>query len=65
MTFHPGLASGFNETRTRSRGLSPQSGMCSLCAAECPGMCEIGLSAVSGAPGVARSVRRGFFSNRA
>lgn len=52
MTFHPGLASRINETRTRSRGLSPQSGMCSLCTAECPGMCEIGLSAVLGAQSV-------------
>lgn len=52
MTFHPGLASRINDTRTRSRSISPQSGMCSFCAADCPGTCEIGLSAVLGAQSV-------------
>lgn len=52
MSLNPGLASAFNKTRTRSATLSPQSGMCSFCAAECPGTCEIGLSAVLGARSV-------------
>lgn len=52
MTFHPGLASRINDTRTRSRSISPQSGMCSFCAADAPGTCEIGLSAVLGAQSV-------------
>ena len=52
MSFHPGIASSFNETKTRSHSLSPQSGMCAFCAADCPGTCEIGLSAVLGAQSV-------------
>lgn len=52
MSFHPGIASSFNETKTRSRSLSPQSGMCAFCDADCPGTCEIGLSAVLGAQSV-------------
>ncbi len=52
MSFHPGIASSFNETKTRSRSLSPQSGMCAFCDADCPGSCEIGLSAVLGAQSV-------------
>jgi hypothetical protein len=49
MTFTPPLSSSFNDTKNRSRKLSPQSGMCSLCDADCVGTCEIGLSAVLGA----------------
>ena len=49
MTYTPPLASSFNDTKNRSTRLSPQSGMCSFCAADCVGTCEIGLSAVLGA----------------
>lgn len=52
MSLNPGIASSFNETKTRSHTLSPQSGMCSFCTADCPGTCEIGLSAVLGAQSV-------------
>ncbi len=49
MSFSPPLSSAFNETKNRSTFLSPQSGMCSFCTAECIGSCELGLSAVRGA----------------
>ena len=49
MSYSPGLSSSFNDTRMRSTLLSPQSGMCSFCTAECVGTCELGLSAVLGA----------------
>ena len=49
MSFSPPLGSAFNDTRNRSALLSPQSGMCSFCTAECVGTCELGLSAVRGA----------------
>lgn len=49
MTYSPSLASAFNQTKTRSSKLSPQSGMCSLCTEECVGTCEIGLAAILGA----------------
>lgn len=49
MTYSPGIASAFNKTHNRSKWLSPQSGMCSLCTEECVGTCEIGLAAVLGA----------------
>ena len=49
MTYSPALSSGFNDTKNRSSMLSPQSGMCSFCTAECAGTCELGLSAVLGA----------------
>ena len=52
MSLNPGIASSFNETKTRSHTLSPQSGLCSFCTADCPGTCEIGLSAVLGAQSV-------------
>ncbi len=48
MTHSPGLSSAFNDTRNRSRHLSPQSGMCSFCTEECDGTCEIALAAVLG-----------------
>ncbi|MDL2211864.1 hypothetical protein LJB88_03195 [Erysipelotrichaceae bacterium OttesenSCG-928-M19] len=48
MSFNPGLASNFNDTKMRSDKLSPQSGMCSLCDASCIGTCELGLSAIRG-----------------
>jgi len=52
MSFAIPLASSFNETKNRSSRLSPQSGMCSFCTAECIGTCELGLSAVLGARSV-------------
>ena len=52
MTYSPGLASAFNDTKMRSPIHSPQSGMCSFCTADCIGPCELGLSAVLGAQAV-------------
>lgn len=49
MTYSPKLESAFTDTRLRSRYISPQSGMCSLCTEECDGTCEIALAAVLGA----------------
>ncbi len=49
MTYSPNLSSAFNDTKNRSSKISPQSGMCSLCSAECIGICEIGLAAILGA----------------
>lgn len=49
MTYSPKLASAFTDTSLRSRHVSPQSGMCSLCTEECDGTCEIALAAVLGA----------------
>ncbi len=49
MSYQTSLSSSFNDTRNRSSRLSPQSGMCSLCAEDCPGTCEIALAAVLGA----------------
>ena len=48
MTFSPHNESAFNDTGMRSEKIAPASGMCSLCSAECVGICEIGLSAVLG-----------------
>ena len=48
MSYSPKLASAFNDTRLRSDKITPCSGMCSLCTADCLGTCEIGLSAVLG-----------------
>lgn len=52
MSYQPSLTSSFNDTHNRSRRLSPQSGMCSFCTEECPGTCEVALSAVLGARSV-------------
>lgn len=52
MTYSPKLSSAFNDTYNRSRHISPQSGMCSLCTEECEGTCEIALAAVLGARAV-------------
>lgn len=49
MSYQTPLASSFNNTRTRSTRLSPQSGMCSFCTEECLGTCELALAAVLGA----------------
>ncbi|MBE6994781.1 MAG: FMN-binding glutamate synthase family protein [Ruminococcaceae bacterium] len=48
MSFVNNNASAFSDTHTRSDRLTPCSGMCSLCMENCPGTCEIGLSAVLG-----------------
>ena len=48
MTFSPSMSSGFTAARNRSKYISPQSGMCSLCTEECPGTCEIAQAAVLG-----------------
>ncbi|WP_130862637.1 glutamate synthase-related protein [Bacilliculturomica massiliensis] len=52
MSFTPSLGSAFNNTVNRSKQISPLSGMCSFCTEECPGTCEIALSAVLGAQAV-------------
>ena len=52
MSYATPLSSSFNETKNRSSVLSPQSGMCSFCTADCIGTCELGLSAVLGARSV-------------
>ena len=49
MSFSPSLSSGFAHTQNRSPFLTAPSGMCSLCAEDCSGPCEIGLAAVLGA----------------
>jgi len=46
------MESAFNDTKLRSDKIAPCGGMCSLCTADCPGTCEIGLSAVLGAAAV-------------
>ena len=48
MSYSPFLESAFNDTKLRSRHVSPFSGMCSFCTADCAGTCEIGLSGVLG-----------------
>ena len=48
MTFSPSMTSGVTGAINRSKYISPQSGMCSLCTEECPGTCEITLAAVLG-----------------
>lgn len=49
MAYSPMLSSAFNDTYNRSKIVSPFSGMCTLCTEDCPGTCEIGISAVRGA----------------
>ena len=48
MSYSPALYSAFTDTAMRSDKITPCSGMCSLCTADCVGPCEIGLSAVLG-----------------
>jgi len=48
VSFSPKNESAFNETKMRSGKITPCSGMCSLCSADCVGTCEVGLSAVLG-----------------
>lgn len=52
MSYSPNLESSFNDTRMRSHRITPGSGMCSFCTAECAGTCEIGLSAILGSAAV-------------
>jgi hypothetical protein len=53
MSGSPALGSPITNTRLRSPGhLTDVSGMCAVCAADCPGPCEIGLSAVRGAEAI-------------
>ncbi|MDQ7092647.1 hypothetical protein REC12_03510 [Desulfosporosinus sp. PR] len=52
MSYSPNLESAFNDTKMRSNRITPGSGMCSFCTADCVGPCEIGLSAVLGAAAV-------------
>ncbi|KXL53171.1 hypothetical protein CLNEO_11420 [Anaerotignum neopropionicum] len=49
MSYSPTLSSGFTSGRNSSRFISPLSGMCSFCAEDCNGTCEIALAAVLGA----------------
>ncbi|MDD2452399.1 MAG: glutamate synthase-related protein [Synergistaceae bacterium] len=49
MTYSPPAGSSMTNTRMRTpENISPFSGMCTVCAADCIGPCEIGLSAVRG-----------------
>ena len=49
MTYSPALGSTISNTKMRTpENVSPYSGMCSVCTANCIGTCEIGLSAVRG-----------------
>ena len=48
MSFSPVNESAFNDARLSKTFISPCSGMCSCCTAECVGTCEIGLAAVRG-----------------
>jgi hypothetical protein len=49
MSFSPSLGSTITNTKMRTpENLSPFSGMCSVCTADCIGSCEIGYSAVRG-----------------
>ncbi len=49
MSYSPSLSSGFTFAKNRSTFISPQSGMCSFCTADCNGTCEIAQAAVLGA----------------
>lgn len=49
LSLHPGLGSPVTNTRLRTpASVSRSSGMCAVCAADCLGPCEIGLSAIRG-----------------
>ena len=49
MTYSPALGSTISNTKMRTpENVSPYSGMCAVCTANCTGTCEIGLSAVRG-----------------
>ncbi len=49
MSYSPSLSSSITNTRMRTpQNVSPLSGMCATCSSNCPGPCEIGLSALRG-----------------
>lgn len=48
MSYSPDFNSGFAATQTRSKHITPTSGMCSLCVEGCASPCEIGMAAVLG-----------------
>ncbi|MDK9711537.1 glutamate synthase-related protein [Acidaminobacter sp.] len=49
MSFSPSLGTTVTNTRMRTEAhTSPFSGMCAVCTMDCPGSCEIGLSALRG-----------------
>lgn len=49
MSFSKGInASGVTQTKHRGDGSCPSSGLCVTCFDGCPGLCEVGLSAVRG-----------------
>jgi hypothetical protein len=49
MSYSPALGSTISNTKMRTpENVSPYSGMCAVCTANCTGTCEIGLSAVRG-----------------
>lgn len=53
MSYSPSLGSTLTHTRMRTpEHLSRFSGMCSVCTANCTGVCEIGLSAIRGAEAI-------------
>lgn len=53
MTYSPSLGSSITNTKMRTPDhLSPFSGMCAVCASNCSGLCEIGLSAVRGSEAI-------------
>lgn len=49
MSYSPNLSSPITGGRNRSEATCSSSGMCSMCVRDCPGTCEIALSAVLGA----------------
>ncbi len=53
MSYSPSLASSITNTRMRTpEHLSNASGMCAVCTVNCPGPCEIGLSAIRGSEAI-------------
>lgn len=53
MAYSPVLGSTITNTKMRTpENISPFSGMCGVCALTCPGMCEIGLSALRGSEAI-------------
>ncbi len=49
MSYSPNLSSPFTGGKNKSQTTCSTSGMCSMCIMDCPGTCEIALSAVLGA----------------
>lgn len=49
MSYSPTLGTSISNTKLRTpEHISPFSGMCAVCTENCPGTCEIGLSATRG-----------------